>query len=202
MLRSLPARPVARPRERGGVTILLALILLIVMGAAALGLNRNTLRELAMVGNLVQGEKAGAVADAGLDWVIIWGQGAWMKEPDFASAHATGNQAALVATLKTAVRTGQTTPWTLAADATMTMAGKSGTTTTAQSFDLSIQPLGALTGQGTAASSNNNEASGNTDPNSGFLRSTQWLITSVGKANNNGVVFQASREYTATIPSF
>lgn len=59
-------------RERGGITILLALILLSVMTVAAFGLSRNTLREIAITGNESIGRKAFESADSGVDWTITW----------------------------------------------------------------------------------------------------------------------------------
>lgn len=62
-----------RAAEAGGITILLALILLAVMTVAAFGLSRNTLREIAITGNEAIGRKTFETADSGLDWIITWG---------------------------------------------------------------------------------------------------------------------------------
>jgi hypothetical protein len=62
-----------RPAETGGITILLALILLAAMTVAAFGLSRNTLREVAITGNEAIGRKTFETADSGLDWIITWG---------------------------------------------------------------------------------------------------------------------------------
>lgn len=58
--------------ERGGITILLALIILSVMTVAAFGLSRNTLREIAITGNESIGRKTFESADSGIDWTITW----------------------------------------------------------------------------------------------------------------------------------
>lgn len=63
----------SRKKERGGVAILVALILLSIMSVAAFGLARNSLREIAITGNETVGRKAFEAADSGLDWVITWG---------------------------------------------------------------------------------------------------------------------------------
>lgn len=62
-------------RQRGGVAILVALVLLVVMSVAAFGLSRSTLRELFSVGTVVQGTKAAEAAEAGIDWFITWSEG-------------------------------------------------------------------------------------------------------------------------------
>jgi hypothetical protein len=62
-----------RVGEHGGITILLALILLSAMTVGALALSQNSLREIGITGNETTGRKSFEMADAGLDWVITWG---------------------------------------------------------------------------------------------------------------------------------
>lgn len=71
MLRSLPASS-PRASERGGITIIIALVLIVVMSLAAFSLSRNSIRELTTAGNIIQGDKASAASDAGLDWFVVW----------------------------------------------------------------------------------------------------------------------------------
>lgn len=61
-----------RRRQRGGMTILLALVLLSIMSVAALGIANTSIRELTTTGTVLQGGKAAEAADAGLDWAIVW----------------------------------------------------------------------------------------------------------------------------------
>jgi Tfp pilus assembly protein PilX len=61
-----------RTGEKGGITILLALILLVLMTTAAFQVSHSTLREIAMSGNESTGRKSTEAADAGIDWVITW----------------------------------------------------------------------------------------------------------------------------------
>lgn len=68
----LPVIPSRRQRQRGGMTIVMALILLVVMSLAAFSLSRNAIRELTTSGHLIQGDKAAEAADAGLDWFMVW----------------------------------------------------------------------------------------------------------------------------------
>ncbi len=67
-----PVLLASRARERGGMTIIVALVLIVLMGLAAFGMSRNSLRELATTGSVLQGSKASGAADAGLDWFVTW----------------------------------------------------------------------------------------------------------------------------------
>lgn len=71
-MRSSFSSTTSRQSEQGGITILVALILLSVMTVAALGMSQTTLRELAITGNESTGRKAAEAADSALDWVLIW----------------------------------------------------------------------------------------------------------------------------------
>jgi len=71
-MRSSRSPVISRQSEQGGITILVALVLLSVMTVAALGMSQNTLRELAITGNESTGRKASEAADSALDWVLIW----------------------------------------------------------------------------------------------------------------------------------
>lgn len=62
----------SRYSEQGGMTILVALVLLVVMSLAAFSLSRNSIRELTTTGHVIQGGKASEASDAGLDWFIVW----------------------------------------------------------------------------------------------------------------------------------
>lgn len=61
-----------RIKEQGGITILVALSLVVVMGAMAFTLNREVLRELTITGNESVGRKASEAATSGIDWTITW----------------------------------------------------------------------------------------------------------------------------------
>lgn len=72
MLTPSVSSALSRPREQGGITILVALVLLVVMSLASFSLSRNTIRELATTGHVIQGDKAAEASDAGLDWFMVW----------------------------------------------------------------------------------------------------------------------------------
>ncbi|WP_257306641.1 hypothetical protein [Geothrix campi] len=63
----------SRRQEAGGITILLALVLLSMLGAMVFGLGRDSLREIAITGNESLGRKAAEAADSGIDWTVTWG---------------------------------------------------------------------------------------------------------------------------------
>lgn len=62
-------------RDRGGVAVLMALGLLVVMGGMALGASRNVMRELGMDSDALQGRLASDAAETGVAWCLAWCQG-------------------------------------------------------------------------------------------------------------------------------
>lgn len=62
----------ARTGETGGITILVALIMLSVVTVSAFSMGRSSLRDLMMTGNDSTGRKAFETADSGLDYAITW----------------------------------------------------------------------------------------------------------------------------------
>lgn len=65
----------AQPRlgtQAGGITIIVSLMLLVLITVAAMGMSRNSLRELAIAGTSRQGSMARNVADSGIEWSIYW----------------------------------------------------------------------------------------------------------------------------------
>jgi hypothetical protein len=69
------AKPIPRPRfhsETGGITILVALMLLVLLTIAAIGMSRNSFREIVSSGTTRQGAMVRNTADAGVEWSIYW----------------------------------------------------------------------------------------------------------------------------------
>jgi hypothetical protein len=62
----------ARHGQTGGITILVALMMLIFLTVTAVGLSRNSFREVVLSGTARQGSMARNVADAGIEWSIYW----------------------------------------------------------------------------------------------------------------------------------
>jgi len=71
-----PRRPAAPDRETGAITIMVALLLLVLLTIAAVGMSRNSFREIVSSGFNRQGAMANNVAESGLDWSVYWLQNA------------------------------------------------------------------------------------------------------------------------------
>ena len=56
----------------GGATILVVLILLVLLSVMAMGMSKNSLKEIQTTGFLRQGAMARNVADSGIEWSIYW----------------------------------------------------------------------------------------------------------------------------------
>lgn len=58
--------------QTGGITILVALSLLVLLTIAAVGMSRNSFREVVISGTSRQGAMVRNAADAGVEWSIYW----------------------------------------------------------------------------------------------------------------------------------
>ncbi|MBL0210581.1 MAG: hypothetical protein IPQ13_06655 [Holophagaceae bacterium] len=58
--------------QTGGITILVALALLVLLTIAAVGMSRNSFREVVISGTSRQGAMVRNTADAGVEWSIYW----------------------------------------------------------------------------------------------------------------------------------
>lgn len=58
--------------ERGGITILVVLMLLVLLTISAIGMSKNALREVIITGTQRQAVEVRNVADSGLEWSIHW----------------------------------------------------------------------------------------------------------------------------------
>lgn len=67
-----PHERTKRNGEAGGITILVALMLLVFITLTAVGLSRNSFREVVISGTARQGALARNVADSGIEWSIFW----------------------------------------------------------------------------------------------------------------------------------
>ena len=138
----LPPSSSSRNAQKGGLTIIMALVLVSVLGAATFSLSRNVIRDLSMSGITIQGEKAAAAADAGLDWVLIWGQG-HLDDAAYTNAGPAGGQKTLVSGINSAmlgINTGDPITILGASDSTMTVNGTAAAAT--QNFDVELRFLG------------------------------------------------------------
>jgi len=195
-------------KQQGGMTIIMALVLVAVLGAATFSLSRNVVRELSMAGSVIQGEKAAAAADAGLDWVITWGQG-HVSDADYSAASPTSGQKALVDGINNqmlGIATG--TPITIygVSDTAMRM-DNGGAAAARQSFDVELRYLGKGWGNapivGGGGSSDNTAASNDTKGNLASITPKGWrgLITGYATPTSTSQTYQAQREVIATFPN-
>jgi len=61
-----------RPTEQGGVTILVVLMMLVLLTITAIGMSRNSFREVVISGTTRQGALARNEADSGVEFGILW----------------------------------------------------------------------------------------------------------------------------------
>lgn len=59
-------------RERGGVTILVALSMLVLLTVLAMGSSRNSIRDVVISGTMRQGAMARNAGDSGIEWSLHW----------------------------------------------------------------------------------------------------------------------------------
>ena len=58
--------------ESGAITILVALMLLVLLTIAAVGMSKNSFREVVISGTTRQGAMVRNAADAGIEWTLYW----------------------------------------------------------------------------------------------------------------------------------
>jgi hypothetical protein len=203
----MPSHAVSTSRscQQGGLTIIMALVLVSVLGAAVFSLSRNVVRELSMGGTVIQGEKAAAAADTALDWAITWGQG-HMNDTAYMAATRTAGETNLVSGINSAMSgININTPITVlgAGDLGMKI-DNAGAGTTTQTYDIEVRFLGTGWGAGVASgmTSDNNAAAGNTKGGASSSTPVGWRILSTGYATPVGTsqTYQSQREMIATFP--
>jgi len=90
-----------RRDERGGVTILVSLALLVLLTIAAVGMSRNSFREVLISASTRQGSMARNVADSGIEFGILW------MQPATTLPAASGTSAAQLQNLSDYLLAGQ-----------------------------------------------------------------------------------------------
>lgn len=200
------------PRELGGITILLALILITAMGAMAFSLSQESMREIAISGSESTGRKAAEAADSGIDWTIVWGNANGVTTDQISIKTAMDTLVDAIDLVEKRVPGVDATPGTpgtgnmspsgylrtylysspTSSDLTMAKTGYTQATEVQQAFDIEIRFLGAIPIQGQgmltaqrAASQGGNQA-----------RRYYFLVRSLGRANigTTGQSFVAMRE--------
>lgn len=199
------ARP-ARRSETGGVTIIVALVLVSVMGAAVFGLSRSSLRELAISGSVAQGTKADKAADSGMDWFMTWAhpdnvsafagvagaEGAlaqsliWIKRTDwlnYSYASLGANRSGLADWDRAVKLSSDSIAGHMVFDTSQTaVVGQNTGTGNAivQKFDIELRFLGQRSTGGAG------DPSGGTDPKAKGTMDLLWQVTSSGRADVTG----------------
>ena len=192
----------SRPYERGGIVILVCLMLLVLLSVAVFGLSRTVIREVGISGNVFQSGRADAAADAGLDWFMAW-------EQDAQNGNATPTSAAAAKLLTDAVANTYSNSLDLAtASSTLNWSanvstpdgmvlqatGEGGAVT--QSFNLQLICLGKDDGaQVGAGETSRGNPSGGTNVRTGIESLYAWEAVSTGQALLPGDVwrFQSTR---------
>lgn len=197
--------------QAGGITIVVAILLLGIISTAAFSLSRNTLRELINSGTVIQGTKAQTAADAGIDWFLLW------AHPDNVNANAGSSSTLghymLANDIKSVLLGSYNQPFLLqgnvanAEDATsaddmaFSTSGVSQSSTSGnksvQAFDVRITFLGDV---GVSLTGGGGGASGGTTPQTQGYKELVWQVRSTGKTTiqGTGVQYQAVREVIAT----
>jgi hypothetical protein len=190
-----------RHSQAGGITIIVALMLLVLLTVAAMAMSRNSLREIVTSGFTRQGAMARNVADSGVEWSIHW--------IDLANSQAATGTALKLNTLRTAllkddtlagrakdiISGGDYSPGgTL--QAALTLPGPTGVT---QGYTIGLTRMGKLPivnmSQGTG--------SGGFTPASGgplLLAPDLWAIRSDAQVNQGSVTFIHAREVWVSTP--
>lgn len=190
--------------QRGGITILVVLMLLVFLTITAVGMSRNSFREIVVSGTTRQGAMARNVADSGIEFGILW------MQPSSMRTAASGSSAATLQTLSTSLVAGQLygSPYKLDGSAYTT------TITTTPPADLQV-PAGsgngfnlALTAMGKIPMTNQSQTAGSSSsgytPAAGNLAVTApdlWAIRSDGVVNASSVMtFLHSKEAWISSP--
>ncbi len=181
--------------QAGGITILVALMLLVLLTVSALSLSRNALREVIMSGTVRQGTEVRNVADSGIEWSCYWltpdPTGLTKATPD-AAALAFGTQVKSLSAnmdLSGVVRS-------VAATGVMTRSEADGGT---RAFALSVIRMGKqqldLTGGAPSTG-----AGGMTQAIPTEMLPDIWSIRSTGTLSVSSLTFQHIREAWITAP--
>jgi Tfp pilus assembly protein PilX len=201
-------------RQRGGITILVALILLGVMSLAAFAMAKNSLREISVTGNVWQATKAAEAADAGLDWFVVW------THPANADAATTAQRKALLAGMRSIEDETDVPPADKPWDRSITLASADGDVSddfvfdnaraqvsqsasagnaTTQAFDLTVRYLGEEPAALTTGTTVFDGGKGGKKP----ARDLKWQATGDGRASINAgagmnLRYRAVRELVTT----
>jgi PilX N-terminal len=181
--------------QTGGITIVVALMLLVLLTVSGIALSRNSLREVIISGTTRQGTEVRNVADSGIEWACYW-----LTPDPTGLTKATPDAAALafatpVKTLsKELERSGEA--MAVAATGVMTRSESDGAT---RAFDLSLIRMGKqqldLTGGAPSTG-----AGGMSQAIPPEMLPDIWSVRSTGTLSISSLTFQHIREGWVTAP--
>jgi Tfp pilus assembly protein PilX len=193
-----------RRGEQGGITIMVSLMLLVLLTIAAVGMSRNSFREILIAASTRQGTLARNVADSGIEYGILW------MQPSTALAASSGSSAEQLQSLSSYLLAGQYYGKAYNLDRT----DYTGTNTATPPSDLQV-PAGsgngfnlALTAMGKMPMVNQSQTAGSTStgytPAAGNLALTApdiWALRSDAVITVAGTTFTHSKEAWISSPS-
>jgi hypothetical protein len=190
-----------RTAQAGGITIMVALMLLILLTIAAVGMSRNSFKEVVATGFMRQGAMAQNAADSGLEWSILWladsnRPNATGSAKEMADLKLTLLQNSGMAGVAKDLHTGADYTAGAAMQDDLKLPGPTGYT---QGFTLGLTSMGkmpiTMTTQGTGP--------GAFSPASGAINKAApdlWGIRSDAQVIQGGVTFIHARELWASTP--
>lgn len=177
-------------KEQGGVTIMVALFLLVLLTISAMAMSKNALREVIISGTTRQGADVRNIADTGLEWSMCWMTESGRPAPA-AGSDADALRQLVIPLAADATRQGLPQSFTRSLGGEMTISQTGGVN---RWFDLEITNMGSLKLLGSA--SNPPLQMGQFDAATLQL----WSVRSNASADyGGGQVFNHSREAWFTL---
>ena len=190
--------------EVGGITILVALMLLVLLTIAAVGMSRNSFREIVTSGFTRQGAMARNTADSGVEWAVHW------FEIENSNV-ATGVPAQFLSQRKVLLKNELLQGFTKDA---LTGADYSADGALEPDFTLAGSPVGVvqgftlgltLMGKGSAINMSQSVTQGSYSPASGSTQSRKvlpdlWAVRSDAQVQQGATTFIHAREAWITTP--
>lgn len=170
-----------RRTETGGTTILVVLSLLVLLTVAAMGMSRNSLREMMIIGTSRQAANVRQAADAGLEFAVLWANPS--NTPTGASGLDFQTQGQVL--LQNQERQGEYLPISGGSPMPDTILADTGTYR--QSFNLQLLRLGKLPAAKTSVPDER-------------LFNDLWVVRSSGVVNVGSTVFQHDKEMWLSTP--
>lgn len=190
--------------EAGGITILVAMMLLVLLTIAAVGMSRNSFREIVTSGFTRQGAMARNVADSGVEWAVQWielenSNVATGVPAQFRDQRKILRENELLRGFAKDALTGANYSADATPPADFTLAG--GPAGVTQGFTLGI----TLMGKGSVSNTSQGTSQGSYSPASGSAQALKvmpdlWAVRSDAQVQQGGTTFIHAREAWITTP--